>query len=974
MSNRIDRSPAFVGRETELHLLRQRLISARAGSGQLVFVHGEAGIGKTSLARTFASEAGYEGACVCWGRGYEGDWSPPYTPWVEALTAIGKGDADRFDAFPAVADSGSDLSADEARFRLHDRIWRHLEQRAEREPLLIVLDDLQWVDAGSLELLRHIVHFGLNAPVVILSTYRDSDLEPDHPLSQALPRLHRADRTTFVHLGGFDTSEISQLFEALGANTIKREIVDTVQRATDGNPLFVSELIQNWEEEQGGVGRGEDDLALGVVPAGIRRVVEYRLARLSPAARTVLNHVSVFSSGFDFSVLPHLTEMAETDLLDAIDELLAARLIEPVLQKGGERYDFVHSLFRAALIEPLSPSRRVRLERSAAIAMERAYGEGAEVYAEELAIQFGRSASLAGAESGLRYALIATDRARRGFDRERAVFFLRLARDLVTRSFADVRAMVLTELAVAEADAVVIEAACATAEQAIEALRASGAPPDAIAQFLADLVTALKQHASAPPGIWRPLLDAGLAATARHDLQWARLMLLIDPVQPVSRDVVRVGRWIGFDAEALAIARGSGDERALARTVESFDFRDRRQTAEHLALVRTWTDPLAIMFGLTVVANDLQYRHGAFDDAELVWEELIGLAERQGAINWQAQATNQLTILHIARGRFEAARETEERANALLERLGAGRRSGMLALEMETAFALELGGDWGRLARQWRTVVADPTLGPNDPATLMTAYYAALAVCCSAQADDRDETAGLIEILTPLLEALTPFDTNQNGAVALVAEAVWNLESRELAPRYLALATALRENAIGDYPQTSLALTVARMAALSDQPAMARANFVEARNELSASRQRPLRAKVDFDEALFLLRIQPDAEQAEIERLIASASDTFDRLGMAQWAERVARLRETIANRVADQSDLPGGLSERELEVLRLVARGLPDRQISDQLFISPRTVHSHIRNMLNKTGTNNRTDLSIWWFKQHLADEGDGE
>jgi DNA-binding CsgD family transcriptional regulator len=291
---------------------------------------------------------------------------------------------------------------------------------------------------------------------------------------------------------------------------------------------------------------------------------------------------------------------------------------------------------------------------------------------------------------------------------------------------------------------------------------------------------------------------------------------------------------------------------------------------------------------------------------------------------------------------------------------------------METAFALELGGDWARLAAEWARVVLDPRLGPNDPATLMSTHYAALASYCYAEQGERGEASGLLETLTPLLESLTPFDANQNGAVAIAAEAVWRLDLRHLAQRYLGLATALRTRGVGDYPQTSIALTIARMAALANQPDLAREHFDLARTEITASRQRPLRAKVDFDQALFLHRAGIDVDAAEIEQLMASANEAFVQLGMTRWAERAAALRETIANQVPIGADFPGGLSEREVEVLRLVARGLSDRQISDQLFISPRTVNSHIRNMLNKTGAINRTDLSVWWSRQDFNDPGE--
>jgi DNA-binding CsgD family transcriptional regulator len=374
------------------------------------------------------------------------------------------------------------------------------------------------------------------------------------------------------------------------------------------------------------------------------------------------------------------------------------------------------------------------------------------------------------------------------------------------------------------------------------------------------------------------------------------------------------------------------------------------------------------MYGLTVVGNDLQYRHGAFRAAELIWDEITGIAVRHGAINWQAQATNQLTILHLARGRFAEARENEERASILLGQLGLGRRSNVLELEMATAFAINVGGDWKALADHWVAIVSDRTVDAHDPATLMNVLYAALAAYCAAEAGDPGVTRSLIQALTPILEALSAFDPNQNGAVAFAAAAVWRMQLAEYAPRYLDLAQSLEAHDLGDYPQTSIALTLARMATLSGQQDEARKHFARARSILDESGQRPLRAIVDLDEAVTMREVDRPDEAAEREALAKHALAAFEQLGMPEWQVRATVLTEGAEAPIPITAELPAGLSEREAEVLRLVARGLSDRQISDQLFVSPRTINSHIRNMLNKTGAVNRTELSVWAVAQGLT------
>lgn len=971
-----------IGRDAELNRLRAALTHVHAGRGQLVVLHGEAGIGKTTLARAFADEMATSRINLLWGRGIDGEWLPPYAPWREALDQLEplslfeslRAESERHDGTRSGDLARPVLAPEEGRFRFHQSVVAELRQRAGQQPIAIVLDDLQWMDDGSIELLLHLVHFGLDMPLFMLATYREPGRPDQSSFSRLLRILRRSDQTEFIGLAGLQSPDVALMLAAGGLPGVTSGVVDRMVEATAGSPLFLSELIRHWRELPASPDRLDaETLRFSPMNEGLHAVITSRFEQLSQSTSWILRQIAIFDAGFEFVVLPHLTGLAESELLDAIDELLDARLIVAQVGRGFDRYEIVHALVRETLLQPLSPSRRVRLERLAAEAMERAYGAAADMRAAELAIQYGRSASLPGAEAGLRFALIAATRARRGFDRQKLVAFLEIARDLAAHSAPEVRAPILCELAIAQADLVQIADACSTAARALETLELSDAPRERIASFLADLVMALKHHASAPPQIWRPLLETGLDAAGKtRDALWARLMLLHDPVEPVSRDEIRAGRWRGFDREAISIARAGGDERTIARAMESFDYRSRQETDDYLALVHSWSDPLAIMFGLTVVANDLQYRHGAFSAAELIWLDLISMARRHGAINWQAQAMNQLTILYLGRGRFAEAREREIAAIALLDQLGPGRRSHVLELEMETAFALELGGDWRMLAERWKGVVADHSLEPHDPATLMSAHYAALAAYCFAEAGDRVATHALLEALTPILEAMTPRDANQNGAVAFAGAAAWRLQLGMFAPRLLLLAEGLEAAGLGNYPQTSIALTIARMVAITGEHERARREFARARVLLDASGERPLRAVVDLDEAGWLKQSGDRSELSIVQALAAQAHAAFERLGMTEWLLRARALDDGEAEPEPVATEVPGGLSQREVEVLRLVARGYSDRQISEQLFVSPRTINAHIRNMLTKTGAVNRTELSVWAAEQGLTSKDD--
>ncbi|MFL5758329.1 MAG: AAA family ATPase [Thermomicrobiales bacterium] len=982
----------FVGRQSELATLLAQLDDAAAGRGGVALLSGEPGIGKTRSARAFAAVAESRHARVLWGHCYEGDWSPPYAPWIEAISSVFRAAGpdraqDLLDdptrtslatLVPDLASPGGEsaapvaLSREEERFRLFDAAARVLLKFGETAPVLVVLDDLQWADSASLDLLLHLAFFARQGRLFVLGTYRDLDLDPRQPLAQLLPVLRREAGTTFIALKGLAVEDVVSL---LGDGDGGHDLALTIHAETNGNPFYIEELVRHLVEEGKLVRDGSGLIAPGGltelgIPDSVRQLVTRRLTHLSPDAERMLTHAAVFPDGFEFAVLPPLTGLPEDALLDAVDETLAARLIQPA--SDIERYDFVHAIVRHALSETWSPSRRVRIHRRAAEALAAIYAGHEMDHAPELAVQYHRSLTLPGAATGIQYALAAAERVRRGHAPEQAVVFLRMARDLAASEDAETRAGILCSLALAEADAAMGEEARATIDDALSALHASGADETEIADFIALAANSLRNRATVDSRIWRPLVEHGLQLVReRHDPSWARLMLLVDPIEPLSLETVRAGLWLGFDPDAVAILHKFGDEDDIARSVESYDPRTRAETEAYLARARRWQQPTAVMQAITVAANDFHYRHGAFRDAEALWRELIAIAQQAGAIAWEAQAWNQLTWLHIATGHFAEARASEERANELLSRLGPGRQSGVLAMEMATSFAVYLGGDWSSIAAFWTNHVDAPVLGPYDVGTLSASLYGAIAAYADAEIGAADEASRLLQTLIPIFERTPARAANHNGAVAFAGGAVWRLGLSEFAPALRRFALDLIAAGVGDYPQGSNELTVARMAAMIGNDAEATDYFARARTVLHLSEQRPLRAIVDLDEAT--ARAKGDPGRAA--ELASSALAAFDTLGMGPWAAVARKLEADCAMRVgAGRAVFPAGLTEREVDVLRLVARGHSDRQISEELYISPRTVNAHLRNMLTKTDSANRTELSIWAFEHGLVTRGDSQ
>ena len=348
---------------------------------------------------------------------------------------------------------------------------------------------------------------------------------------------------------------------------------------------------------------------------------------------------------------------------------------------------------------------------------------------------------------------------------------------------------------------------------------------------------------------------------------------------------------------------------------------------------------------------------------------MIDLSIRAGAIHWQQQATNQLTYLLIAQGEFGEAARMERVANDLASRLGPGHHMETHQLEMATCRAVYQGGDWADIAGRWRDMLDDPALGPHDLATMSGAYYGGLAAYCAAQADEMSNARRILDLLTPIIRRMGPRDCNHNGAVAFAAGAIWRLNAVDLAPIYRSLVAELLEAGSGDYPQTSLHLALGQMSALMERRSDAGNAWTAAKTAVSTHGQHPLAPIIDFTEAESLVRWGDPESYPRIMELSGAARARFTTFEMTPWLQDLQVVVDVANEKVLRKQHLPGNVTEREADVLRLIARGLSDRQISDQLFVSPRTVNAHVRNILAKTDAANRVELAMWARNNGIVD-----
>jgi len=411
----------FVGRGDELRVLTAALDRAAAGTGSLALVSGEAGIGKTALASRLAAAAEARGVEALWGRCVEFEGTPVYWCWRqvlrdwaesrprdEVLDALGSGAADIARIAPEIgADADAAVEDDDARFRLFDAVSRWLRRASRQHPLLVVLEDLHWADGASLRLLEFVAVGLAQTGVLVVATYRDTDVASDSPLAHALgASLRPGPSTPHVPLSGLSAAEVATLAsEAFGESLVPA--ADAVAAHTGGNPLFATEVLRL--------------LAAGAAPTGVpstvRAVILDRVKRLGPDAERILTLAAVLGTRFSADVLVRLAGDEAV-----VDKMLRGACRVALLAEddhAADGYRFVHDVVREALYDQLSRSERRDLHMAAGEALE---GGDPEILAGHFLA--------AGSDRAVPYAIAAGDQAARRLAFDEAAELYRAALSL----------------------------------------------------------------------------------------------------------------------------------------------------------------------------------------------------------------------------------------------------------------------------------------------------------------------------------------------------------------------------------------------------------------------------------------------------------------------------------------------------------------------------------------------------------------
>jgi DNA-binding SARP family transcriptional activator/class 3 adenylate cyclase len=910
------RRSEFVGRELEADRLVEAWADAKAGWRQVVLMAGEAGIGKSRLAAELAAVAHREGAVVLWGRCDEG-LGVAYQPVVEALrhyvrhcpdetldAQVGRSRPQLARLVPELAEGRSDLvvpalDAEAERLWLFHAVSDLFGSVARHRPVLLVLDDLQWAAIPTLSLVRHLARASEDR-VLIIGTYRDTELEPGHPLLGVLADLRRESGVVRLTVEGLDEKAVAAFVEAATGHGLDDIVVDLaaeLHAETEGNPFFAGQVLRHLIETGALEHRGHrwatthavDRLG---VPEGVREVIGRRLARLPDALRQALTVAAVIGREFSVAALERIPDAGghADALLGALEGAAPARLVQEVPSKPG-RFAFVHDLVRQTLYGRLSGPRRAQLHRRVGEALVGLAGSDAKPAV--LAHHF-----VAGAAAGCRAEAVSWSEragalAMEQFAYEQALSHFQNAIDLLEADDPPdrvVRARLLLAKARARGSVGDVAGGKNATARAAEDARTVGSP-----ELLAEAAKARAWFVRAGVGdpVAAHLLEDALAVVDEYDHS-ARASLL-----GMAAYYRAVSESDGASAEALArdavsLARTGGDPAVLADVLGLRSWVWVLQGSPDIAAQETVLAELA-----TLLQEAKNWRYGSYAWVNqtrglirLQVGDLAGFdAHLEGLVQRYEEVPDRLLLAVAAMwrglralldGRFgevedhmaDMLRWAEDNAN-----FAASHAVLLFYLRREQGRLAELKPQLLTIARQHPGLVglrgvlgllhtdleepdaAKPLVESiidggvtGDPKGLAwPATLAALAEICTH--------LGATQHVEELTRALAPY----SGQLLVVS---WGVACMGAADRYLAMlaATAGRLDQAERYFETALAL------------------------EQSVS-SAPLAARTRTAHARALLRSGDNADASRAVRLLDTAGSTAQRLGMAGLMRDVEALR-----------------------------------------------------------------------------------
>jgi predicted ATPase/DNA-binding CsgD family transcriptional regulator len=991
----------LVGRERELAVLEQLRAQTARQQGTVLLLSGDGGIGKTRLVNELATASGNAGWQTLVGSAFALETAIPYAPFADACEAtlaamdgnlllrLTRGDRAVLTALAPThaSDSANYAGADsrgmspaEQRVRLHAGIMRLFARLAERQPVLLVLENLQWADASSIELFHFLARQVSAHRILLVATWNETEGE----LPEALRTMTRSLRSLGVARDlRLEPLTVGAVGELVGQrfdtdpSSIDAFLV-TLHDATRGNPFFIEQTLEEL------VARGSLRRAANVwvgwhleqvtLPHSVRDVLEARLGRLSADARRVAEVIAVNGTNIEHDVLERcLRDDASADarndagLLLQIDALRTHGIIVEREEHGAVTYDVSHPMLRQAVIDTVGLARERIMHARIATALEAVHGDRAERYAEAIAAHWRRADPKVNARDAVRWLILAGKLAMARVARREAASALRAALDRADEYpdavDADVIPALLDELARLYRRLGESQQAIHVCTRARDLALARG---DQRGAAVAERRLGLAHEDLGRRAEAVEHFDAGIAlADAEGDtMLMARLRLAKgDSLQALGLNA-DARREISL---ALDLAEQRGDVELLARA--------------HRALLKlhTWSGPVHRAWAHARAAVDLATQSG---QRNLIW-----------SAHWSAAVLAGLT------SNTSALQQHLAHATQLADEL----HSPMLQLRTaEISIELHAGtGDWDRALVEGEQAIAAARANDQTSQLARLLYWVGGVFLARGEIADAQR---LIDESWRVSGASTvdfdkPFDIH--GVLpAYVARVMWlgavgeheraielgrtavNIAERTgyIAWAVYRLLPAIAESAMALDDHATLTMIRERLdrhsALLSHAIGTGWVAMID--GELARRRGDHVASIDAFQRAIAVLEAVPfpfDAARArarlartlqehgdvdEATREARAALAMFEALGARPAIDEVRALLRALGARVPVKRSAPGfdGLTGRELQIVRLVARRLSNKEIGAELDISARTVGTHLANVFDKVGVRDRTGL----------------
>ncbi|MBR9990371.1 MAG: AAA family ATPase [Gemmatimonadetes bacterium] len=998
----------LIGRDKDLAVLFPYLDSAAAGSGGTIVLMGAGGVGKTRLAEAVADEAHRRKFRVATGRAFRVETGVPYALFSDAFIPVIR-DLDPASRATLTRGAESELSVvlpalgaarpqasrpqgddpAEMRTRLLWTVAEFVRSLSARQPLLLLLDDVHWADLSSLELLHFLARQTAQSRVLIVCTYNatERELRPElRSMEQSLLSLGVAHVHTVEPLTRAATGQlISQLFGP--ADDIIHEFASLLYGWTRGNVFFLRETLQSLVDS-GRLHRRDDGHWMGwesaelELPGSIREALTARFGRLSAAARSVADTAAVIGTRFNHEVLRSVAHVRDDDLLEAIDELRRLHIVAETVTAGELRYDFVHPLLRQVLYGELGTARCRLIHGAVAEDLEYRYRGDTAAHADELAFHYARAGADALAPKALQYLHAA---GRHAFDRfadREALDYLRLARDRWTPDSTVPRNALTADLA--------------------RVLQRLGDYDAAIVLWREMLTPDVSPPTASPTGTGATSTSANTAAIHRRLGQahyWSGRFA--DALDHYRTGIDLVQDTGGADEAALRLAAGvclqelgraaeAGREIEGARVIAEKvgDTGLLARTHRSLLLLRIWTGPP--------------------DEARLHGARAAQLARDSSDASNEFYSEWGLAVLEGLTGHTEAM----ARHLAVTERIAERQRSPLLRLwtaELSIELAAAL-GEWERgIAIGEHAIAMARSLNQRTMLPRLLVWTSLIHL----HRDDVDIAKAYIDEAWQSSHAGAadsgPVDVH-TVVPAHIGRAAYHVVTRDFAE---AIRVCHRGLAIAD----RTGYTFWAMHRLLPLLAEAHCHLWDVEGALVVERRIRLEAErlghksgLAWADSCRALAVWLGGDPAGATRLIREACESLEAIPMLGDA---ARLRRQLAGRLAETGDRDGalkelrrvydmlasmgaeqeltkarkmfreidakppartaatgidGLTDREIEIARMVADRKSNKAIAKALDIAPRTVSTHVSNIFRKLEVENRGALA-----DYVRDRGVG-